>query len=121
MLDDLTEMYRQQLLRSDYRAGCPIVAVSVEAGDPDSPDRMAPVIERAAAAFARWTDLIAQRFVADGVTPERAEELAMLVTTSIEGAIVRRPRIAATSSRSISSTASCAPCWRPKRPERKSR
>ena len=80
--------YRQQLIRSDYRAGCPIVAVTVEAGDPDNPERTTQVIERAAAAFALWTDLIGQRLMAEGVTAARAEELAMLVTTSIEGAIV---------------------------------
>lgn len=88
LLDDLTDMYRQQLIRSGYRAGCPIVAVTVEAGDPDNPERTTKVIERAAAAFALWTDLIAQRLVAEGVTTERAEEFAMLVTASIEGAII---------------------------------
>jgi AcrR family transcriptional regulator len=87
-LDDLVADYRKQLLRSDYRAGCPVVAVTVEAGDPAKPDQATPVIERAAAAFARWTDLIAQRLAADGVPPARAEELAMLTTTAIEGAIV---------------------------------
>ena len=58
LLDELIEMYRQQLIRSDYRAGCPIVAVTVEAGDPDNPERTTKVIERAAAAFELWTDLI---------------------------------------------------------------
>ena len=88
LLDELTDMYRQQLIRSDYRAGCPIVAVTVEAGDPDNSERTTKVIERAAAAFARWTDLIGRRLVAEGVDASRAEELAMLVTTSIEGAII---------------------------------
>jgi AcrR family transcriptional regulator len=88
LLDDLTELYRQELIRSDYRAGCPIVAVTVEAGDPDNFVRATKVIERAAAAFQRWTELIGQRLVDEGVSPERAEELAMLVTTSIEGAII---------------------------------
>ena len=44
--------------------------------------------ERAGAAFARWTDLIAERLIADGVSASRAEQLAMLTTTAIEGAIV---------------------------------
>jgi AcrR family transcriptional regulator len=88
LLDDLVDGYRQQLIRSDYRAGCPIVAVTVEAGDPDTPERTTKVIERAAAAFALWTDLIGTRLTDEGVTGSRAEELAMLVTTSIEGAIV---------------------------------
>jgi AcrR family transcriptional regulator len=88
LLDDLVEGYRQQLIRTDYRAGCPIVAVTVEAGDPDNHERTTKVIERAAAAFALWTDLIANRLTDEGVTASRAEDLAMLVTTSIEGAIV---------------------------------
>ena len=88
LLDELTDMYRQQLIRSDYRAGCPIVAVTVEAGDPDNSERTTKVIERAAAAFALWTDLIGRRLIAEGVEDSRAEELAMLVTTSIEGAII---------------------------------
>jgi AcrR family transcriptional regulator len=88
VLDDLIADYRSQLMRTDYRAGCPVVAVAVEAGDPAKQDQAKPVIDRAAAAFARWTDLIAQRLIADGVSAQRAEELAMLTTTAIEGAIV---------------------------------
>ena len=88
LLDELTGLYRQQLIRSDFRAGCPIVAVTVEAGDPDKAERTAKLIERAAAAFALWTDLIGRRLIAEGVEASRAEELAMLVTTSIEGAII---------------------------------
>jgi AcrR family transcriptional regulator len=88
LLDDLIGLYRAQLISTDYRAGCPIVAVTVEAGDPDSPDRTTKVIERAAAAFALWTDLIGRLLVAEGMPAARAEEMAMLVTSSIEGAIV---------------------------------
>jgi AcrR family transcriptional regulator len=87
-LDGLVAHYRKQLTGSDYRAGCPVVAVTVEAGDPGKPDQATPVLDRAAAAFTRWIDLIAQRLVADGVSAVRAEELAMLITTAIEGAIV---------------------------------
>jgi AcrR family transcriptional regulator len=88
LLDTLIDTYRRQLLESDFRAGCPIVAVSVEAGDEQGRERMAPVIERAAAVFDRWTHLIAQRFITDGMAPDRALELAMLATTALEGAIV---------------------------------
>jgi AcrR family transcriptional regulator len=87
-LDKLFADYRKQLLETDFRAGCPVVAVTVEAGDPAKPDAATAVIERAAAAFARWTDLIAARLVSDGVAKKRAAELAMLTTTSFEGAIV---------------------------------
>ncbi|GFG54827.1 putative TetR-family transcriptional regulator [Mycolicibacterium agri] len=88
LLDDLVAHYREELIRSDYRAGCPVVAVTVEAGDPDSPDRTTKLIERAAAAFSSWTSLIGQRLVAEGVSESRAEEMAMLVMTSLEGAII---------------------------------
>ena len=93
LLDDLTEMYRQQLIRSDYRAGCPIVAVTVEAGDPDNPERTTKVIERAAAAFALWTDLIGRaiggrrrRRLARGGTRDAGDDFD-------RGRHHRRPRI----------------------------
>ena len=88
LVDTLIDKYRRQLLTTDYRAGCPVAAVSVEAGDQDDRERMAPVNERAAAVFDRWSDLIAQRFIADGIAPERARELAVFATSAIEGAIL---------------------------------
>ncbi len=88
LLDTLIDKYRRQLLDSDFRAGCPIAAVSVEAGEQRDRERMAAVTERAAAVFDRWTELIAQRFVADGIPDDRAVEMAMLATSAIEGAIL---------------------------------
>jgi AcrR family transcriptional regulator len=90
LLDTLIEKYRQQLLDSDFRAGCPVVAVAVEAGfeRDGARERTASVTERAAAAFDRWTDLIAQRFITDGLAADRATELAVLATSAIEGAIL---------------------------------
>lgn len=82
-LDALIEGFRKQLAASDFRAGCPVVAVAVESGD-----QIDPVLDRAAAAFARWTQLIADRLTADGVAADLAEELAMLILTGVEGAIV---------------------------------
>jgi AcrR family transcriptional regulator len=80
-IDVIVDGFRRQLSESDYRAGCPVVAVAVEADNQ-------PVIDRAAAAFTRWTAQIQQRLERDGVESVRAEELAMLVMTAIEGAIV---------------------------------
>ena len=68
---------------TDFRAGCPVVAIAVEAGDPGS-----DLHERAAAAFARWGGLLADRLVADGVARDRAEELAVMVISAVEGALV---------------------------------
>lgn len=87
-LDGLFEYYRDELQRSDFRAGCPVVAVAVEAGDPDKPEQSAAVRERAAAVFARWRQVIAELLTADGVSAARARELAVLVLSSFEGALV---------------------------------
>jgi AcrR family transcriptional regulator len=87
VLDAVVSGFRKQLAKSDYRAGCPVVAVAVEAGDP-AKDENADVLDRAGAAFARWTDLIAQRLADDGVAADRARELAVFMTSAIEGAIV---------------------------------
>ena len=80
-LDTVVDGFRSQLTETGFRAGCPVVAVAVEADNP-------PVVERAAAAFVRWTGLIEQLLRSDGVTADRAAELAMLTTTAIEGAVL---------------------------------
>jgi AcrR family transcriptional regulator len=87
VLDVVVSGFRKQLTKSDYRAGCPVVAVAVEAGDP-AKDENAAVLERAGAAFVRWTDLIAAKLADDGVTPDHARELAVFVTSAVEGALV---------------------------------
>lgn len=87
-LDLLVASYRKQLMRSDFRAGCPVVAVAVEAGDPESPASNQQLIERSSAVFRRWIGLIADKLVAAGVARTRADELAMMALTSLEGAII---------------------------------
>lgn len=88
LLDAMIHWYREQLLSTDFRAGCPIAAVAVEAGEPQDRERMAPVVERAAAVFDRWSELIGQRLVAHGVAPDRAAELATLTLCALEGALL---------------------------------
>lgn len=80
-LDVVVEGFRDQLSETGFRAGCPVVAVSVEADNPE-------VTERAGAAFTRWIGQIEQLLVADGVDAVRAAELAVLITAAIEGAIL---------------------------------
>ena len=86
VLDAAVRHYREALLHSDYRAGCPVMAVAVEAGDHDN--RTAAAVERAAVAFDRWSDLLTQCLVSDGVPHKKATELATLVIASLEGALV---------------------------------
>lgn len=42
LLDDMITKFRDQLLDSDFRAGCPVVAVAVEAGTPSAPTPPTP-------------------------------------------------------------------------------
>jgi AcrR family transcriptional regulator len=83
LLDSLIEEYGEQLARTDFRAGCPVVAVAVESGEPGS-----DLHEHAAAAFSRWQELLAERLAAEGVGPARADELAVMVIAAVEGALV---------------------------------
>ncbi|WP_099244807.1 TetR/AcrR family transcriptional regulator [Mycobacterium sp. shizuoka-1] len=85
LLDSLVRFYRKNLLETDYRAGCPVVAVAVESGEPGTDN---PVLERAAATFTRWNGLITERLMADGIAAGRAAELAVTLTAGLEGAIV---------------------------------
>ena len=84
MLDTAIRFYRDGLLASDFRAGCPVLAVAVEAGDPQTAPE---VVEHAAAAFDRWRRLIRDRLVSDGVTTAEAADLATLVIAALEGAL----------------------------------
>lgn len=69
--------------RSGYRAGCPIAAVAVESHD-ESPELLAS----AATAFGRWQDAFAASIRKAGVPRARAQRLANLVVSAVEGAIV---------------------------------
>jgi AcrR family transcriptional regulator len=80
-LDVLVDGFRTQLTDTGFRAGCPVVAVAVEADNP-------PVVERAAAAFTRWLGQLEAQLQADGASAEQAADLAMLATTAIEGAVL---------------------------------
>jgi AcrR family transcriptional regulator len=75
--------WRKVLEGSDFRAGCPIVAVAVEAHS-DAPQLAAA----AAAAFASWQDALQVLLERDGVEPDRARRLAATTVAAIEGAVV---------------------------------
>jgi len=81
LLDGIVDRFRSALVESNFRAGCPVAAVAVEADN-------GPVLDRAGAAFTRWHDLITERLVADGLDEDRARDLTPFLTSAIEGAVV---------------------------------
>ncbi|MBJ7332557.1 MAG: TetR/AcrR family transcriptional regulator [Solirubrobacteraceae bacterium] len=76
-------VWAETLQASDYRAGCPIVAVSVEAND-DEPQ----LTDAAAQVFRRWTRELSAGLHAAGVEADRATRVATLIVAGIEGAVV---------------------------------
>lgn len=82
-VDMFAAAWRVGLERSDFRLGCPIVAVSVEA--PDDPP---VVLDAAAEVFAAWTGRFGAALRRAGVPRARAARLATLTVAAVEGAIV---------------------------------
>ncbi|MFJ4847156.1 MULTISPECIES: TetR/AcrR family transcriptional regulator [unclassified Streptomyces] len=79
MVAQWTDEYRA----SGFDAGCPVAAATVDcAASTDS------VRAAAAAAFATWTGPVAAALRDMGVPAERAEPLATLMISAIEGALV---------------------------------
>ncbi len=77
-------LWRGILIDSDFRAGCPVLAVSVE--EPPT-DAISPAVTAAAEAFAGWERLLVQALTEHGADPDQVRAFATLVVASAEGAI----------------------------------
>ncbi|MFJ9156512.1 TetR/AcrR family transcriptional regulator [Streptomyces griseoviridis] len=82
-VDAVFALWRRWLLESDFRSGCPIVAVAVQPHD-DAPQ----LIDSAAEAFARWREALAGLLGRHAVPKARGARLAALVVAALEGAVV---------------------------------
>lgn len=71
------------LEESRFRQGCPLATLALELapGDSEASDTLEGV-------FAAWQDALKLRLEADGIAPERAGRLALLILSSIEGALI---------------------------------
>ena len=75
--------WKRALTDTDYRAGCPLVAVAI-----DSREHIPAAADLVREIFARWQASLSDLLVANGFPVERAGRLANLVVASIEGAII---------------------------------
>ncbi|MFI0349667.1 TetR/AcrR family transcriptional regulator [Actinomadura sp. 9N407] len=82
-VDAFVGWWRQVLIKSEFRAGCPVVAVTVE-----SHEEAPQLATAAAAAFDRWQDTLATGLGNAGVPDERANRLATLIVAAVEGATI---------------------------------
>lgn len=78
-----TGFWKQALRDSDFRAGCPVMAVAVD-GRSDPPGAK----EAVRAIFARWLDKLAKKLVSEGHTRAEARRLATITVAAIEGALI---------------------------------
>jgi len=79
----LLGMWRQIVVDSDFRAGCPVLAVAIE----DLPDTEPAPHRAAAAVFAQWTDLLTSSLLEHGAESADAERTATLIVTAVEGSV----------------------------------
>ncbi len=82
LFERLGGVWRQVLVSSRFRSGCPIVAATL--GRADSPQ----AADSAGAAFNDWIALIAARLAEDTGDPELARQQATTIIAAIEGAVV---------------------------------
>jgi AcrR family transcriptional regulator len=74
--------WRDILEDSQFSAGCPIVASTLESGQN-------PAIHAAAAdVFRQWVDLLARGLTDRGVPPARARSLSTMAFSSLEGSVI---------------------------------
>jgi hypothetical protein len=83
LFDAFLTIWRERLVSSDFRAGCPVLAVAVESGD-----QPGELTAAAADAFASWRDALASLLKGAGCSPAEARRRATLVVAAIEGAVV---------------------------------
>jgi AcrR family transcriptional regulator len=75
------DLWREVLVRSNFRAGCSVLAVTVAT---DSPE----LLERAASVFRVWQARLAELYVAAGLEPDAASSFATTLIAASEGAVV---------------------------------
>ena len=81
IVDTFTGLWRAILVRSGFRAGCAVLAVTVSADTPE-------LVDRAAAVFRSWREALGRAFAAAGIEAARARTLAVTLIAASEGATV---------------------------------
>jgi AcrR family transcriptional regulator len=81
-LDAIAGFWRTVLYNSDFAAGCPVLAATLEG------DRSPAARDAARDAFERWVHLVADMLRRAGVPEERARSLASIQISAIEGAVI---------------------------------
>ncbi|TPJ75951.1 TetR/AcrR family transcriptional regulator [Mesorhizobium sp. B2-6-2] len=73
----------RMLEENEFSLGCPVAPVVL-----DAPNNVPDLVEICRSAFEQWIGLLRQAFVRAGVPERRAQALALLVESSLEGLMV---------------------------------
>lgn len=79
----MAEQWTEEYESAGFGGGCPVAAATVDCAGSSASTRQAVT-----AAFAQWTGAVARALTEMGVARERAEPLATLMISSLEGAIL---------------------------------
>jgi TetR/AcrR family transcriptional repressor of lmrAB and yxaGH operons len=82
-IGQIAEMFGQALLASDFREGCPVATVALDASAGSEAIRAS-----CQGAYNSWTDVLERHFRDHGVAGEEARQLATFVLASFEGALL---------------------------------
>jgi TetR/AcrR family transcriptional repressor of lmrAB and yxaGH operons len=77
----LADLTKEDLLTTDYVAGCPLVTTALET-TPVDPD----LTEACREGFEEWIGVIAAGLIEKGMSPKRASDLAEIILSTLEGA-----------------------------------
>jgi AcrR family transcriptional regulator len=81
-VDAIADFWRTVLYDSDFAAGCPVLAATLES------DRTPAARDAARDAFERWQHLWTEILGRAGVPEERARSLASIAISAVEGAVI---------------------------------
>jgi len=82
-IGQIAEMFGQALLASDFREGCPVATVALDASAGSEAIRAS-----CQGAYSSWADVLERHFRDHGVAGEEAGHLATFVLASFEGALL---------------------------------
>lgn len=77
-------LWRTIVIESDFRAGCPVLAVSIE--EPPT-EEIPAAVAAAAGVFDDWENLLAASLREHGAEPGQAAQLATLIVAAVEGTV----------------------------------
>ncbi|MEG0170761.1 MAG: TetR/AcrR family transcriptional regulator [Acinetobacter sp.] len=84
-LQQFIQQWKDILVNSSFRAGCPIMAVLVEAGNEEGSEQH---IEHAANIFDLWENSLFHSLTEHHVCHEEAKNLALTIVAAVEGAVL---------------------------------